>query len=64
MIRQEQVNLLRVLPTSSNNQPLQNHQTINCCFVVGYIMQVLDVKSLPLSATIDEDMFNPPAPKR
>jgi hypothetical protein len=35
MIRQEQVNLLHVLTTSSNNRPLQNHQAINCCFVVG-----------------------------
>jgi hypothetical protein len=64
IIRQGQVNLLHVLTTSSNNQPLQNHETINCCFVVGWTMQVLDVKSLPLSATIDEDMFDPPGPKR
>jgi hypothetical protein len=55
MIRQEQINLLHVLATSSSNQLL----------LCGWVnMQVLDVKSLPLNARIDEDMFNPPAPKR
>jgi len=56
--QEEQVNLLHVLQTDSSSN-LCNNRPEN-----DEIMQVLDVKSLPLSATIDEDMFNPPAPKR
>jgi hypothetical protein len=56
--QEEQVNLLHVLQTDSSSN-LCNNMPEN-----DEIMQVLDVKSLPLSATIDEDIFNPPAPKR
>ncbi|CAM6014097.1 unnamed protein product [Sphagnum balticum] len=53
--QEEQVNLLHVLQTDSSSNLCNNRPEND---------EVLDVKSLPLSATIDEDMFNPPAPKR
>ncbi|CAM6014101.1 unnamed protein product [Sphagnum balticum] len=52
--QEEQVNLLHVLQTDSSSNLCNNRPEND---------EVLDVKSLPLSATIDEDMFNPPAPK-
>ncbi|CAK9197844.1 unnamed protein product [Sphagnum troendelagicum] len=53
--QEEQVNLLHVLQTDSSSNLCNNRPEND---------EVLDVKSLPLNATIDEDMFNPPAPKR